>query len=61
MEGSEWNLKKSFVYLVWGLKHGNETAFPMGLYKSEKDAWNRFDELFSKEWKWLDVKRMELK
>lgn len=58
-------MKKMFVYLVWGLKHGNETAFPIGLYKNEDDAWKRFNELFSgekkHEWKWLDVKKMELK
>ena len=56
--------KPKFVYMVWGLKHGNDTAYPMGCYYSEDDAWKRFNELFSGmkklEWKWLDVKKLKV-
>lgn len=58
-------MKKNFVYMVWGLKHGNETAYPMGLYWKEDDAWQRYGELWTGlrklEWKWLDVKKLEVK
>ena len=58
--------KPKYIYMVWGLKYGNETAYPMGCYYGEDDAWKRFNELFSGvkgklEWKWLDVKKMEIK
>lgn len=58
-------VKPKFVYMVWGIKLGNETAYPMGCYYNEDDAWKRFNELFSGakklEWKWLDVKKMEVR
>lgn len=58
-------MKKNFVYMVWGLKIGKEIPLPMGLYYKEDDAWKRFNELFAGmkklEWKWLDVKKMEVK
>lgn len=58
-------MKLKFVYMVWGLKKGSLSACPLGCYYNEDDAWKRFGELYSGagklEWKWLDVKKIEVK
>lgn len=58
-------MKKTFVYTVWGMKYGEETVYNEGLYWKEDDAWKRYAELWhgvgKLQWKWLDVKKMEVK